>query len=378
MPVVFSFVMNVWEVIMARKSAVAPVILLGLGKVGRALVNLVIAGRDQLEKRRGITIRLLGVADSTGAFVDPDGLTDPDLGYILSSKSEGGTISELPGSLSLGEITAVLRPGTIIVDATASETTSPMLIAALANGCGVVLANKRPLVLPWEEAKVFYTHPCVGYEATVGAGLPVISTLRALLDTGDRITAIDGLVSGTLGYLLSEVEDGTPYSVALSRAHASGYTEPDPRDDLSGMDVARKGVILARTAGWPLELDDLPVTPLYPPELAALPVQEFMRAAARLDEEYARKAAQARSKGKALRYLVRVSPTGGEVGLTAVDQGSALARLHGAENAVVIKSEFYREIPLSVCGPGAGPRVTASGVLKDITEIAIELRKEKG
>lgn len=362
---------------MAQELAVVPVILLGVGKVGRALVELVIAGRDRLASRRGIAIRFLGVADSTGVLIDPAGLTDPELTRVLSAKSAGKAIADLPNGSPLPELDALLGPGTIIVDTTASDETYPILKAALENGDGVVLANKRPLVQPWSEAEVFFSHPHVGYEATVGAGLPVTSTLCALLDTGDRIVSIDGLVSGTLSYLLSEVEAGTPYSVALSRAHASGYTEPDPRDDLSGRDVARKGVILARTAGWPLELDDLPVTPLYPPELAALPVEEFMRAVARLDEEYAQKADRARGAGKALRYLVRVSAEGGEVGLTAVDRGSVLARLRGPENAVVIKSDFYPETPLSVCGPGAGPRVTASGVLKDVIEIALGLRKEK-
>ena len=361
---------------MAQRLEVAPVILLGAGKVGRALVELVIAGRDRLANRRGIAIEFRGVADSTGAIIEPAGLTDSELTRLLSAKSAGGTIADLPNGVPLSELDALLEPGTIVVDATASDATHPLLSAALASGCGVVLANKRPLVRPWSEAEVFFSHHHVGYEATVGAGLPVISTLRALLDTGDRIAAITGLVSGTLGYLLSEIEAGTPYSVALSRARASGYTEPDPRDDLSGMDVARKGVILARTAGWPLELDDLPVTPLYPPELAALPVEEFMQSAARLDEEYARKTDQARCAGKALRYLVRVSTEGGEVGLTAVNRDTVLARLHGPENAIVIESEFYREPPLSVCGPGAGPRVTASGVLKDVIEIAIGLRKE--
>ncbi len=362
---------------MAQTLTVAPVILLGVGKVGRALVELVIAGRDRLANRKGIEIRFIGVADSTGALIDPAGLTDPKLTRLLSAKSAGRVIADLPNGSPLSELDALLGPETIIVDATASDATYPLLTAALANGCGVVLANKRPLVRPWSEAEVFFSHRHVGYEATVGAGLPVISTLCALLDTGDRIAAIDGLVSGTLGYLLNEVEAGIPYSIALSRAHASGYTEPDPRDDLSGTDVARKGVILARTAGWPLELDDLPPSPLYPPELAALPVEEFMQAAARLDEEYARKAEQARCAGKTLRYLVRVSAEGGEVGLTAVGRESVLVRLHGPENAVVIRSDFYSDTPLSVCGPGAGPRVTASGVLKNVIEIAIELRKER-
>ncbi len=361
---------------MGQRLTVAPVVLLGAGKVGRALVELVTAGRARLAARRGIAISFLGIADSTGVALDASGLTDRALAHVLSAKAAGRAIAELPGASPLSALDTLLRPGTIIVDATASDATYPLLKGALANGCGVVLANKRPLVRPWNEAEDFFSHRHVGYEATVGAGLPVISTLRALLDTGDRITRIDGLVSGTLGYLLSKMEAGTPYSVALSLARAAGYTEPDPRDDLSGMDVARKGVILARTAGWPLELADLPASPLYPPTLAGGSVEEFMRAAARLDEEYAQKISRARRAGKAIRYLVRVSAAGGEVGITAVDRGGVLARLRGPENAVVLRSDFYSETPLSICGPGAGPRVTAAGVLNDIVETAIGLRKE--
>ena len=377
MPVVFSFVVNMMEVMMARKSVVIPVILLGLGKVGRALVNLIMAGRGQLEERRGITIRLLGVADSTGALVKPGGLTDPELACVLSSKSEGKKISGLTGSLPLKGITDLLEPGTILVDATASDATYPFLNAALLKKGGIALSNKRPLVLPWDEAKVFYTHACVGYEATVGAGLPVISTLRALLDTGDRIRSIDGVLSGTLGYLMSQLEQGVPYSRAVLTARALGYTEPDPREDLGGKDVARKGVILARTAGWPIELENLAVTPLYPPSFARLSTEEFMHALSGMDEEYAQKVIRAKKDNQVLRYVMHITPEGGTVGLAAVERTSALGILNGPENTVTFHSAFYDETPLGVHGPGAGPQVTATAVLKDIIDLATRLPERR-
>jgi len=364
---------------MARKSAVVPVILLGLGKVGRALVNLIIAGRDQLEEWRGVMIRLLGVADSTGVVVRPDGLTDPELRHVLSAKSEGGAISELTGYLPLEEITDVLRPGTILIDATASDATYPLLNAALLKEGGIVLSNKRPLVLPWDEAKVFYAHPFVGYEATVGAGLPVISTLRTLLDTGDQVHSIDGVLSGTLGYLMSQLEQGVPYSRALSQAQALGYTEPDPREDLGGKDVARKGVILARTAGWPIALEDLAVTPLYPPSFGRLSTEEFMRRVSGLDAEYAQKVTRAKKNNQVLRYVMHITPEGGTVGPVAVERASELGNLNGPENAIIFHSSFYDETPLGVRGPGAGPLVTATAVFKDVIDLGLRfpVRKEQ-
>ena len=270
----------------------------------------------------------------------------------------------------MGDIDRALRAGAILADLTASTETGLTLQAALEVGCGAVLANKLPLSGPWSQVMGLFEHPRLRYEVTVGAGLPVIATLHYLLDTGDRVTAIEGCLSGTLGYLCAQLESGVAYSAAVSQARALGYTEPDPREDLSGRDVARKSLILARTAGWPLEISDLQVEPLYPEELAHVSIEEFLDAAASQNERYARRVGGAQAEGQTLRYVARVGPDGGKVGLVAVDRGSSLGALRGPGNYIAIHTERYAEIPLVLSGPGAGPEVTAAGVLGDIIRMA--------
>ena len=235
--------------------------------------------------------------------------------------------------------------------------------------CGVVLANKIPLAADWNAAKTFFEYSDLRYECTVGAGLPVIDTLQYLLDTGDRVTRIEGCLSGTLGYLCAELEQGVPYSEAVAQAKALGYTEPDPRDDLSGKDVARKALILARTAGWPLEMADLTVELLYPKSLSGVSTDEFMAAVSILDEPYSRRVGEAQTGGQVLRYVARVGPDGGEVGLAAVPQDSPVGALRGPANYIALHTTRYNEVPLVLSGPGAGPEVTAAGVLGDIVRI---------
>jgi homoserine dehydrogenase len=213
---------------------------------------------------------------------------------------------------------------------------------------------------------LFFEHSRLRYECTVGAGLPVIQTLQQLLDTGDQVTAITGCMSGTLGYLCAELERGISYSGVVSQARALGYTEPDPRDDLSGHDVARKALILARTAGWPLEMTDLKVEALYPDEMTAITTKEFMVQASRLDQAYAERFQHAQSDGHTWRYMAQVGPDGGTIGLQAVPTASPLGALNGPANYIAFHTTRYNTLPLVISGPGAGPEVTAAGVLSDI------------
>jgi len=345
------------------------VIFLGFGNVGSTLLRQILETREVLAGRAGIHIATIALADISGMLYEEGGLSEERLRAALQAHASGRMLDSLPGILPLDEVRSVLRRGVILADLTASPHTAPILRAALDAGCGLVLANKIPLAAPWEEAHIFYENPKVRYEVTVGAGLPVIATLNYLLDTGDQVTAIEGCMSGTLGYLCAELERGTPYSVAVNMARQLGYTEPDPRDDLSGTDVMRKALILARTAGWPLERENLAVEALYPRELASVTVDEFLVAISGLDGEYAARRARAWSEGSVLRYAARVTPQAGMVGLMPVPRENVISMLRGPSNYIAFYTARYNEIPLAIAGPGAGREVTAAGVLGDIIEL---------
>ncbi|MEE8391687.1 MAG: homoserine dehydrogenase [Anaerolineae bacterium] len=350
-----------------------PIIFLGLGNVGGALLRQILDTRDVLAHRTALRLAPIAVADVSGVLLNPDGLPDDVLRAALQVASDRDLLDTLPGIRPLSDVSAALRPGAILADVTASIRTEPALRAALDAGCGVVLANKIPLAEPWAKAQSFFEHPYLRYEVTVGAGLPVIATLHYLLDTGDQVTTIEGCLSGTLGYLCAELERGVPYSVAVSQARSLGYTEPDPRDDLSGKDVARKTLILARTVGWPLEEANLTVEPLYSEALSGVSVQDFMAATPSLDAEYAIRVSKAQAEGKVLRYVAQVGSEGGTVGLVAVDRDGPLGALRGPANYIALHTTRYDQIPLVLSGPGAGPEVTAAGVLGDVIGLAQQM-----
>jgi homoserine dehydrogenase len=347
-----------------------PVIFLGVGNVGGTLLRQVLDCGDAVAGRTGLRIAPVALADVSGVRIDAGGLSEGTLRAALEAVASGDLLEALPGIRPLNEVREVLRPGAILADMTATPKTAPTLLAAMETGCGIVLANKIPLAVDWDTAKTFFRYPNLRYECTVGAGLPVVDTLRDLLDTGDQVTCIEGCLSGTLGYLCAELERGVSYSAAVGQARGLGYTEPDPRDDLSGKDVARKALILARTAGWPLEESDLTVEPLYSTALAGVPVEEFMAATPALDAEYAARVEEARARGKVLRYVAQVGPEGGTVGLVAVDHDGPLGALRGPANYIALHTARYNQIPLVVSGPGAGPEVTAAGVLGDVIKLA--------
>jgi homoserine dehydrogenase len=353
------------------------IILLGLGNVGSALLRQILGTREMLRRRLGRQLVPVAVADISGVLFDPDGLPEASMLAALEATAEGRFLHGLPGILPLSMLGDALRPGTVLADLTASPETGPTLQAALDEGCNIVLANKIPLVQPWAEAQALLATPRLRYEVTVGAGLPIIATLRTLLDTGDRVAAIEGCFSGTLGYLCAQLEGGEPYATAVHQARALGYTEPDPREDLGGRDVARKALILARTVrlsapdatGWPLKMSDLSVEALYPDSLTGVTTEAFMDAAATLNETYADRFNAARAEGDTLRYVARISPEDRDVGLTSVPKDSPLGALRGPANYVAFHTKRYDDVPLVISGPGAGPEVTAAGVLGDVIDI---------
>src|SRR5690606_11784982 len=261
---------------------------------------------------------------------------------------------------------ALIRPA--LVDVTADDTTR-LLVAAAEGGCDLVLANKRPVTAPLPELAALDTALSrhggrLRQEATVGAGLPVVLAVRQLIETGDRVTRLEGVLSGTLGMVLSSLDDGIPFSEAVREAMRLGMTEPDPRDDLAGTDVGRKALILSRLLGHRRELRDVPVEGLVRPRprqgvdrwLAALPTD---------DQRWRERAARAADAGGVLRYVATVTPARVSAALQVVPRDHPLGQLSGSANRLVIHSQRYRE-PMIITGPGAGPEVTATGVLADL------------
>jgi bifunctional aspartokinase / homoserine dehydrogenase 1 len=260
----------------------------------------------------------------------------------------------------------------VLVDVTAEET-GPVLVSALQAGMDVVLANKRPLSGARSERDhllaVAEAHGRrLRFEATVGAGLPILDTYRKLVDSGDKVQKIEGCVSGTLGFLFTEISDGKPFSKALRAAVSKGFTEPDPRDDLSGADVARKALILGRLLGFDGEPGDVAVESLVPEEARGLTKDEYLASLERWDPDWEKRAAAARAKHAVLRYVVSVTRSKIKVGLQAVGRATPFASLNGTDNQIAFTTVRYQR-PLVITGAGAGLAVTAGGVLNDILEL---------
>ena len=332
-----------------------PLAILGLGGVGRALLE-----------QAAPHFRVALAADRSG-YVAGD-LDLADWRRIAAAKAGGAPLASLPEGAA-GDWRAALPDGALIADTTADES-APTLIELVGRGYAVALANKKPLCGPLEQFRALTAGGRTRYEATVGAGLPVVVTTGLLRDTGDRVERIEGCLSGTLGFLLSAIEAGEPYSTTVAEAKRRGWTEPDPRDDLGGVDVARKALILARTLGFGWELSDIAVEGLYPAELGGLGVAEFMAALSGLDAEYAERQRAAVAAGNTLRYVATVTPEGASVGLRAVPKDSPLGSLRGPDNLVAWTTARYAERPLVVRGPGAGVEVTASAVVFDLLTLA--------
>lgn len=347
-----------------------PVILFGVGGVGRTLLQQILKSRESVAARNRLHFDVVAIVDSRSWCWDPAGLGDQSL-QAVATRKRGEPVADDARPENVMILEQVAEAGlesALLVDVTAAEGMEPLLREALAGGYGVILANKKPLTGSWTEAQPFYEHPYLRYEATVGAGQPVIATLRYLLDTNDPILRIEGQLSGTLGYICRRLDAGDRFSVALAAAKGRGYTEPDPREDLGGRDVMRKLLILARTAGWPLEEADISVESLFPSALAHLDVQEFMLASLALDAPLRDRVNAAGAAGEVLRYVAEVEERGGSVGLQPVPVEDPLANL----KHIAFRTGYYDADPLLIAGKGAGVDITAAGVLGDMIALARE------
>ena len=363
-------------------SAPARIALLGTGTVGRAVLERLASWTDA---PLGARLSLAYVANSRQAMqwtCAADGYTD------ATSAVHGTGIHALPGCAALAPCASDLSrvevlldgsPTRIVIDATASHAVADRHAHWLAQGIHVVTACKLgggTALARWRAIRAGCARGGTSYgdSATVGAGLPLLRSLRELQDGGDRIHAIAGVLSGSLAWLFHQYDGMRPFSALVRQARDAGYTEPDPRDDLSGEDVRRKLLILARAAGLPLETDGVDVESLVSPALAALATPDVDGALELLDAPLRTRYAAAWKDGARLRFIARLDARDvraqARVGLEALAADDPLAGGAGTDNRVAIWSDRYARQPLVIQGPGAGAEVTAAALLDDALRIA--------
>lgn len=361
----------------ARRNPVVRVVIAGAtGRVGSALCEQLEAQAPALSEDVGVDLSVVGVANSRRQVWEADGIHPLAVRKALST-GEPNDWDRLERRLRQ----AAQEPGArvVFVDCTASSFLAGQYAPLLEAGVAVVTPNKLANVGPLSRYRLLRDLSSGGrvpyrYETTVGAALPVLGTLADLRRAGDRLLAVSAVLSGTLSFVLHRVGRGTAFSAAVAEAHRLGLTEPHPREDLNGEDVARKLLILLREAGYDLEREDVTVEPLVPGGLPDEPDPErFLAALASYDEDWRERVERARERGERLLHVASFDGGGPRIGLTALPEDHPAARIGAGENVVVYRTDRYSAVPLTIAGPGAGPDVTASGVLIDLVAAAREL-----
>jgi aspartokinase/homoserine dehydrogenase 1 len=353
--------------------------LIGSGTVGGALLRQLRKQIGRLAKEFNLDLRIRGIARSKSMLL---GERRIDIANWQSGFEKHAVDLDLDAFEA--HVNPDHLPHAVIIDCTAEESIAARYSGWLERGIHVITPNKKAFSGAYADYQALQSAADKGsshyfYETTVGAALPIISTLCDLIYTGDEVRSVRGILSGTLAYLFNVYDGSKPFSAIVREAKESGYTEPDPRDDLSGMDVARKLTILARELGLGLEIGEFPVQNLVPEALRDCTVEEFLDRMADHDTEMESLYRKAAEDDKQLRYIATLDDAGNAgVRLEAVDASHPFCNINLTDNIVQFESERYSANPLVVQGPGAGPEVTAGGVFADLLRLANYLSTGEG
>lgn len=344
--------------------------VVGIGNVGRNLLSQIHAQQANLLENKALRLRLVGIANSRKCVFDREGIDTEN----YNERLEASDIVATPENIRNGVIGMNIF-NSVFVDCTSSPEIASLYADLLDHNVNVVAANKIAASGKYEDYERLkrITHKKdvkFLFETNVGAGLPIINTINNLINSGDRILKIEAVVSGTLNYIFNVLSREVPMSRAIKMAQEAGYSEPDPRTDLSGKDVIRKLVILAREAGYKVEQDDVEAHLFIPEKYFLGTIEDFYRNITEIDADFERQRAEAQDAGEHFRFVARLDNGVTSVGLQKVDSVHPFYHLEGSNNVILITTERYNEYPMVIKGYGAGAEVTAAGVFSDIIGIA--------
>ncbi|HEX6045888.1 MAG TPA: bifunctional aspartate kinase/homoserine dehydrogenase I [Pyrinomonadaceae bacterium] len=345
--------------------------VIGAGLIGGTLLNQLHTRIEELKRHRGIDLRVRGVMNSTRMILADQRLELDSWREQLDKTSQTADFETF-----VNHVNADYLPHAVLIDATASAELPAHYETWLSKGINIITPNKKfnagPFAAYRSLRETAHKHQRYFlYETNVGAGLPVIQTLRGLVETGDEVIRIEGVLSGTLSYIFNSLDSGRAFSEAVREAHALGLTEPDPREDLSGMDVGRKLIILAREMGLEVELDGVHIESLVAEDLRKGTVDQYLQSLGQHDQTMAALLKSAHDRGEVVRYVGTIDSNGDlSAQLRSYPMDHAFASLTGSDNIVSFQTARYNSQPMIVRGPGAGPEVTAAGVFADLLRLA--------